>query len=180
MTPETPQTIDGALLALAIAAIGSFTLLVVPAFNKWLASIFNRKAKEEETDDDLDTKENLLDLETRELTNKLALKAFDREEQLARLKAEYEAQSELLRLTREELKTCRDVQVTEYQRHEAALLAEMAKREQELLAEIAARETTIKKLMLELDICYGVIRAEHPSNGVQLIQIDDTEIDKDT
>ena len=42
-----------------------------------------------------------------------------------------------------------------------------------------ASDATIKQLMLDLDICMGVIRAGEIGNGVTLIQLDDIEIDKD-
>lgn len=42
-----------------------------------------------------------------------------------------------------------------------------------------AYDATIKKLMLDLDICYGVIHAGQIGDGIKLIQLEDLEIDKD-
>jgi uncharacterized protein HemX len=97
------------------------------------------KRKNEEVDED--KTEETLDQQTRDITNRLALKAFDIQEQLARLKAEYEAQSELLRLTRQQLADCKGVEVSEY-RHQVT----------ELLEELSARENVIAKLRHDVAI----------------------------
>jgi hypothetical protein len=135
MTPE-PQTIDGILWALAIAAISGFTLIVVPAINRRLAGKLDnatetdkQRLARERKELEEDTQDEILDQETRQIANRLARVAFDREEQLSRLKAEYSEQSELLRLTRKQLEDCKGVEVGEYRHQVAALLEEISVRE---------------------------------------------------
>lgn len=147
MTPE-PQTIDGILWALVLAAISGFGLIVVPAINRRLAGKLDNatetdKARlaREQREIEEDTQDEILEQETRRIANRLAQTAFDREEQLSRLKAEYAEQSELLRLTRKQLEDCKGIEVNEY-RHQVDMLLE----------EISARENTIAKLRHDVSI----------------------------
>jgi uncharacterized protein HemX len=140
MTPEA-QTLDAVLKALVAAVIGAIATIGIPALFKWFSGrLENANAREKAALED-DTVEEQLDIETRQLTNRLARVAFDREEQLSRLKAEYAEQSELLRLTRKQLEDCKGVEVGEY-RHQVSALLE----------QINALENTIAKLRNDVAI----------------------------
>lgn len=135
MTPEQ-VTLDAVLRTLIAAVVGAVVMLVIPAIGKRFAGTLDNANEVEKTrierekrELDEETTQELIDMETRQLANRLAMKAFDREEELSRRNAEYAAQGELLLLTRKELEDCRaalrgcnEVQVDEYRRHEAALL----------------------------------------------------------
>lgn len=127
----------GILLALAIAAASSLLTLGLPALINYFnerGKIANEREKAGITDETQDEK---LDQETRQIANRLAMVAFDREAQLQRLQAEYQAQSELVRTQAREverlgqdLANCRDVVVVEYQRQVNLLLHQIAESDQ--------------------------------------------------
>lgn len=93
----TPQDIQSAVEAVALAVLGGAAAIGLPALWKWFAARLDNATKREAQDITHDTKEDALDLETRDIANKLALTALDKEQQLQRLKHEYEQQSELVR-----------------------------------------------------------------------------------
>jgi hypothetical protein len=135
MTPEQ-VTLDAVLRTLIAAVVGAIVMLIIPALGKRLAGTLDNanevdktRLERERRELEEETTQELIDMETRQLANRLAMKAFDREEELARRNAEYQAQGELLTLTRKALEDCRaalqgcnEVQVDEYKRHETALL----------------------------------------------------------
>lgn len=140
MTPEA-QTLDAVLKALIAAVIGSIATIGIPALFKWFSGRLENANAREKQDIETSDEEETLDLETRQIANRLAQTAFAREEQLSRLKAEYAEQSELLRLTRKQLEACKDVEVGEY-RHQV----------EALLEQINALENTIAKLRNDVAI----------------------------
>lgn len=128
MTPEA-QTLDAVIRALVFAVFGALATVGIPSLFKWFSARLENAAAREKRELDEETTQELIDMETRQLANKLAMKAFDREEELSRRNAEYAAQGELLALTRQQLidcraalQSCNEVQVDEYRRHEWALL----------------------------------------------------------
>lgn len=102
MTPE--ETIGGAVLLLLVAVIGGLAKDVVPAvYARIVAWLKNNAAQEQKAIVEDETEERL-DLETRDIANKLALKAFDIQERLQRLQAEYVEQGLLVKSQAEEIK----------------------------------------------------------------------------
>ncbi len=93
MSADTQNAID----TIVIAVLSGAAAIGLPALWKWFAARLDNAAKREAEHITHDSKEDELDQETRKITNQLALKALDREEQLARLKLEYEQQSELVK-----------------------------------------------------------------------------------
>lgn len=139
------QTLDGVIAALVFAVFGALATIGIPALFKWFSARLETAVAREKRELEEDTTQELLDMETRQLANRLAMKAFDREEELSRRNAEYAAQGELLALTRKALEDCRaalqicnEVQVDEYKRHEAALLERIHELEA-IIANIKAR-----------------------------------------
>lgn len=126
---SNPQTLDGVIAALVFAVFGALATIGIPTLFKWFSARLENATEREKRELQEDTTQDLIDMETRQLANRLAMKAFDREEELARRNAEYQAQGELLALTRQQLFDCRaaligcnEVQVDEYRRHETELL----------------------------------------------------------
>ena len=129
---QDAQTLDGVIMALVFAVFGALATIGIPALFKWFSGKLDNAVAREKKELAEDETQEKLDQETRQLTNRLAMKAFDREEELSRLKSEYREQGELLTLTRKDLADCRqslagcqDVQVEEYRRHERALLDQL-------------------------------------------------------
>lgn len=128
MTPEA-QTLDAVIRALVFAVFGALATVGIPSLFKWFSARLENATEREKRELEEETTQELIDMETRQLANRLAMKAFDREEELSRRNAEYQQQGELLALTRQQLIDCRaallgcnEVQVDEYRRHERELL----------------------------------------------------------
>lgn len=128
MTPEA-QTLDAVIRALVFAVFGALATIGIPTLFKWWSARLENATEREKRELEEETTQEKIDMETRQLANRLAMKAFDREEELSRRNAEYAAQGELLALTRKALDDCRaalkgcnEVQVDAYKRHETELL----------------------------------------------------------
>lgn len=130
--PTRDTTLQGVVVGLIIAVLSSLGTIGVPLFWKWLTKRVENAEKREQAEDESDTKENVLDLETREITNKLALESFDERARRTRIEAEYAEQSKLVKSQSDnivrlgaDLANCRDVQVPEYKRQVDMLLKQL-------------------------------------------------------
>lgn len=154
--------VQTALTLLLVAIIGGATTKLIPAIFEWVQALLKAESSRHQNDATHDSKEEALDLETRELTNKLALQAFDIQARLERLKGEYEEQGKLVKLQAanietlgRELTNCRDVQVLEYKRQVDLLLGqleEFGRVESGLRQEIVNQQKTIAKLKVDIQI----------------------------
>lgn len=143
MTPEIQNAVNLVILAVltGMATVG------LPALWKWFNARLETDSKRKNDDATNDSKEETLDLETRELTNKLALQAFDIQARLQRLQAEYQAQSEMVKTQANEI-----VRLGHDLENERLAKAEYSEQVQKLVAELAASIARINQLENEIVI----------------------------
>lgn len=150
MTPE--QTVDGALVLLVVAAITGAASVGMPALWQWFKAKLSTAAEREKQALDEDKTDERLDNETRDITNKLALKAFDIQERLQRLQAEYVEQGLLVKSQLTEIG-----RLTNELANERIAKEEYQRQVTELLNELTRADALIKQLRNEILILESML-----------------------
>ena len=151
MTPDT-QTLDAVISALVMAVIGGMATIGIPALWQWFkaklahATALDQKALDEDKTDEV------LDQQTRDITNKLALKAFDIQERLQRLQAEYVEQGLLVKSQLAEI-----TRLTSDLANERIAKEEYQRQVTELLNELTRADALIRQLRNEILILESML-----------------------
>lgn len=152
MTPE----IQNVLTVLLVAILGGAATKGVPALWNWVDSYFKTLSTRALNDATNENRQDALDNETRELTNRLALQAFDIQARLHRLQAEYEAQGELVKTQASEI-----VRLSRELENERLAKGEYQEQVQQLVKELTASVARIMQLENEIKILETMINTPY-------------------